>query len=164
MFDLFGEFDSMEELNQSAEGLREEGDLVNLQKLAEENGIPAEIAQMYGEGDLDLLCEDAATAALGKLTVEAAGMKLEGILSDWRAYIEGQCLEDEAFARQVRKKGKSMEGCLAALLMWSFKHQMPVDRKILTAAKVTAAKVTLGIPGMGQARQIIREYYMGGTR
>ena len=39
MFDNFGEFDSWEELNRTAEGLKNEGDLDNLKVLAAENGI-----------------------------------------------------------------------------------------------------------------------------
>ena len=39
MFDIFGEFDTFEELNMAAEGLKNEGDTDSLYKLAEENGI-----------------------------------------------------------------------------------------------------------------------------
>lgn len=40
MFDVFGNFDSVEELNACAKGLLEEQDLEHLKVLAEENGIP----------------------------------------------------------------------------------------------------------------------------
>ena len=39
MFEIFGEFDTFLELNQAAEGLKEEGDMASLRKLASENGI-----------------------------------------------------------------------------------------------------------------------------
>ena len=39
MFDKFGEFDSAEELNKAAEGLRNEGDRESLIELAKENGL-----------------------------------------------------------------------------------------------------------------------------
>ena len=39
MFERFGEFDSAEELNLTAEGLKTEGDMESLLVLAEENGI-----------------------------------------------------------------------------------------------------------------------------
>lgn len=42
MFDKFGEFDSAEELNKAAEGLKEEGDKESLIELAKENGIDPE--------------------------------------------------------------------------------------------------------------------------
>ena len=49
-------------------------------------------------------------------------------------------------AAAVRKKGKSLDGCIAALLKWSFGNQHPVDKEILKAAGVTAGRCTLGIP------------------
>lgn len=62
----FGEFKDYMELNQAAEGLFQEGDLDNLKKLAEENGIPEELVNTY---DGTMLC-DAQTAAVGALEVE----------------------------------------------------------------------------------------------
>ena len=41
------------------------------------------------------------------------------------------------------------------------RHQIPVDGDIQTAAKVNAGKVTLGIPGIGTAKKIITDYYLG---
>ena len=63
-------------------------------------------------------------------------------------------------AKAVRRKGKSLKGCIAALLKWSFKNQNDVDEEVLKAAGVKAGKCTLGIPGMGTARKIITEYYI----
>ena len=37
-----------------------------------------------------------------------------------------------------------------------------IDEEIKKAAGVSAGKVTLGIPGMARAKQIIRDYYIGG--
>lgn len=76
-------------------------------------------------------------------------------------HLRGQCMENELLAFNVRKKGKSLKGCIAALLMWSFKNQQTVDKDIIKAAGVSAGKVTLGIPGMARAKQIITDYYMG---
>lgn len=47
MFERFGEFDSAEELNLTAEGLKTEGDMESLLILAEENGIDKEDAEDY---------------------------------------------------------------------------------------------------------------------
>lgn len=47
MFDVFGNFDSVEELNACAKGLLEEQDLEHLKVLAEENGIPDGIREVY---------------------------------------------------------------------------------------------------------------------
>ena len=45
MFDKFGEFDSVEELNKAAAGLKTEGDEESLIALAEENGLTREDAE-----------------------------------------------------------------------------------------------------------------------
>lgn len=160
MFDKFGEFDSYSEINELAENLFNEGDIESLKEMAKENGIQEDFVDMYLQGDIPLLC-DQLTAALGKIDVEAAELKPKEIMEDWVEYLRGQCMENEVLAHQVRKKGKSLKGCIAELLSWSFKNQIPVDNEIKKAAGVTAGRVTLGIPGMARAKQIITGYYMG---
>ena len=160
MFDKFGEMDTFGEINELAENLFNEGDTASIKTMAKENGIDKEYVEMYLSGDIPVLC-DAMTAALGKIDVEVADLKPKEIMEDWVEYLCGQCMENELLAFNVRKKGKSLKGCIAALLMWSFKNQQPIDRGIIKAAGVSAGKVTLGIPGMARAKQIITEYYMG---
>lgn len=162
MFGKFGEMGSADEINELAENLLTEGDTVSIKTLAEENGIPVEYAEMYISGDIPVMC-DAQTAAAGKIDIEAAELKPQDIMADWVEYIKAVCIEDEDMARKVRAKGKSLKGCIGALLKWSFGHQQPVDKDILKEAKVSASKVTLGIPGQATARKLIREYY-GGRR
>lgn len=161
MFDKFGEMDSYQEINELAENLFNEGDLDSLKALAEENGIPQEYADLYKEGEIPYLC-DPSTAAIGKLDVECRDLKPKEIMADWVEYIKGQCLESDKTALQVRKQGKTLKGCIAALLSWSFKNQMQINKDIVKAAGVSAGRVTLGIPGMAQAKKIIRKYYGGG--
>lgn len=158
MFEKFGEFDSAEELNMCAEGLRNEGDKESLFALAEENGIDREDAEDFMTGDLDKLATPL-MAALGKIEVECKELKPKQIMVDWIDYIKIQCSESEEMAEAVRKKGKSIKGCIAELLKWSFANQVDIDNDILKAAGVNASRVTLGIPGMGEAKKIIREYY-----
>ena len=129
-------------------------------RIAKENGIDKEYVEMYLSGDIPVLC-DAMTAALGKIDIEVADLKPKEIMEDWVEYLRGQCMENELLAFNVRKKGKSLKGCIAALLMWSFKNQQPIDKGIIKAAGISAGKVTLGIPGMAKAKQIITDYYMG---
>lgn len=162
MFDKFGELNSCEEINELAENLFNEGDIDSLKVMAKENGIQEDFVEMYLQGDILVLC-DALTAALGKIDIEAAELKPKEIMEDWVEYLRGQCVEDNTLARQVRKKGKSLKGCIAALLSWSFKNQQTINEDIIKKAGVTAKKVTLGIPGMGRAKQIIKDYYMGGA-
>ena len=163
MFDKFGEMDTFGEINELADNLFNEGDTESIKTMAKENGIDKEYVDMYLAGDIPVLC-DAMTAALGKIDVEVAELKPKEIMEDWVEYLRGQCMENELLAFNVRKKGKSLKGCIAALLMWSFKNQQPIDNGIIKAAGVSAGRVTLGIPGMARAKQIITEYYTGGTK
>lgn len=160
MFDKFGEFDSYEEINMAAEGFYNEGDMKSLREMAKENGIPEEYVQMYEEGETMELC-DPLTAALGKIEIESAELKPVEIMVDWVEYIKGQCLENDDMALAVRKKDKTLKSCIGTLLKWSFGHQQPISKDIIRAAGVTAGKVTLGIPGMGRAKHLIRDYYLG---
>lgn len=160
MFDKFGEFDSVEELNNAAAGQLAEGDMEALFELAAENGIDKEDVQDYADGCVDVLANPL-MAAYGKLDIEAAELKPYEIMKDWIQYIKVRCTEDPHMAAAVRRKGKSLKGCIGELLKWSFKNQHPVDQEILKAAGVTAGRCTLGIPGMGRAKMIITEYYLG---
>lgn len=161
LYDKFGEFDSADEINASAEGLFNEGDYENIKVLAKENGIDAAYVDMYIAGDIPVLC-DVASAALGKLDVEAAQLKPVEIMEDWLDYIRVCCTEDDQMAQAVRRKGKSLKGCIASLLAWSFKARYKVDADIVNAANIGGnARVEMGIPGMGTAKRLIKEYYLG---
>ena len=159
MFEKFGEFDSAEELNRAAAGLKEEGDSQALIDLALENGLEKGDAEDYEDG----YCEELATqimAAFGKIKIECEELKPQEIMQDWIEYIKAECTDSVEMRKAVRKKGKSIKGCIAELLKWSFGHQIPIDQEILKAAGVNASCVTLGIPGMGKAKELIRSYYL----
>lgn len=159
MFDKFGEM-TAEEINILAENLFNEGDIESIRDLTKENGIPGEFAELYLEGEIPELC-DPLTAALGKIDLEVKELKPKEIMEDWVEYLRGQCMEEESMALAVRTKGKSLKGCIAELLKWSFDHQQKIDKDIVKAAGVNARRVTLGIPGMGTAKRIIKNYYLG---
>lgn len=160
MFERFGELESAKKINELAVNLFNEGDVESLRVMATENGIPEVFVDLFCAGEIPELC-DPMTAALGKIEVESAEMRPKEIMEDWVEYLKSQCMENELMAYSVRKKGKSLKGCIAALLKWSFGNQIPVEKEILKAAGATAGRVTLGIPGMGTAKRIIREYYLG---
>ena len=162
MFDKFGEMDSYKEINELAENLFNEEDMDSIRELAKENGIPEDFADLYLEGDIPNLC-DALTAAVGKLEVEAADLKLTGLMQDWVEYIKGLCMEEPMMAHQVRKKGKSLTGCMAVLLKYSFANRITIDKKIVKEAGINASRVDFGIPGTAEAKKMIREYYLGGS-
>lgn len=159
MWEKFGEFDTFSEINELAENLFNEGDLESIRVLAQENGIPADLADLYIEGELPCLC-DALLAAVGKIDVEAENLKIQGLMLDWMDYIKAQCMENQVLCYKVRNKGKSLAGCIADLLKEGFSNQWTVPKEILSEAKVSAGKVTFGVPHMARAKQIITEYYM----
>lgn len=160
MYEKFGELDSCEEINGLAGNLFNEGDYDSIMDLAEENGVPGDYVDMYLAGDIPFLCGET-EAALWKIDVEVKDYRPWGLMEDWVEYIKGQCMGDKAMAVQVRKRGKSLRGCIAALLSWSFKHQKEIDKDMRKAAGVENRRVTLGEPCMAQAKEIIREYYKG---
>lgn len=159
MFDRFGEFDSVEEMNRAAAAQLAEGDTEAILILAAENGIDKEDAEDYIDGVVPELVNPL-MAAYGKLAVEAKELNPYEIMEDWLTYIKKCCMEDTEMAKAVRRKGKSLKNCIAELLKWSMKNQKDVDKDILKACGITY-KVTLGIPGMGRAKKIITEYYLG---
>lgn len=163
MFDKFGEMGSAGEINDLAANLLKEADTDSIRILAKENGLEADIADMYITGEITELCDDT-MAAVGKIEVESAELKPPEIMQDWIEYVKGQCMESEEMAKAVRSKGKTIKGMIGQLLKWGFSHQYNIDKDIMAAAGVNANKCTLGIPGMGTAKKIIRDYYTGGAK
>lgn len=169
MFDKFGEFDSCEELNRAAAAQLAEGDEDAILGLAEENGLDQEDAQDFIDGMLPDLC-NAKLAALGKLKVETNELQPAEIMADWCDYIRQQVVEDPAVAAAVRRKGKSLKGCIAVLLAWSFRNAKEVEKGIVKEAAKTCKEIDsvghgrawLGIPGMATAKKLITDYYLGG--
>ncbi len=163
MFDKFGEMGSFEEINELAANLMKEADTNSIRVLAEENGLDPELAEEYITGGTRELC-DPMSAAIGKLDVEEKELKPKEIMEDWTEYVKARCFESEDMAKAVRSKGKTLKGMIGELLKWSFKHQIEIEKDILKAAGVNAGKCTMGIPGMGTAKKLITEYYLGGAK
>lgn len=115
MFDLFGEFDSVEELNLAAEGLLKEGDTDSLLRLAEENGLDPEDVEDYIHGDSGQLAT-LSMAACGRITMDEKEninniknpmeqMAMRTILT----VLRGMISEDTVAAGVMRKSKRSME-------------------------------------------------------
>lgn len=160
MHKSFGEFDSCEEINRAAAAQLEEGDTDAILAIAKENGIDEEDAQDYIDGIVPELCTPI-MAALGKLKIEENELDPYGIMKDWITYIRIRCAEDESVAAGVMKKEHSLKGCIAALLVWSWKNAREVDADIRKLDGVSG-RCSLGIPDMGTARKLITDYYAGG--
>ena len=159
MFEKFGEFDSAEELNKTAAGLKAEGDMESLVLLAVENGLDKEDAEDYMDGCMEELANPL-MAAQGKLNVEEKELQPYGIMIDWLSYIRATCMEHEEMQIAVRKKGKSLRDCTAKLLAYSLKNAKPVDKDILERANVKRG-CKFYVPDMGEAKEIIKKYYLG---
>lgn len=180
LYAKFGEFDSAAEINRKAEELFGAGNIDGLRELACENGIPDDFTEMYIGMEIETLCDDQ-TAAMGKIDMEVDEMEPVEIVSDWADYIRAQCMEDDFFCRQVRRRGKSLEGCIAQIAIWSLINAKPLPAAVIKAMEQAAKEhkkeleaagiqpqwikyTKTGAPGSARTRQLIREYYMGGGR
>lgn len=111
MYEVFGNFDSAEELNARAAELMEAGDTDNIRTLAKENGIPEYFAERFLSGESKEFT-DWMNAAVGKLDVEADGHEDKYVpVHPVADYLKSLCTE-EPFARRVRRRTKNMEGCM----------------------------------------------------
>lgn len=165
MFDKFGEFDSVEELNREALAQREKGDEEELKVLAKENGIDEEEVQDFFDGCMDELASPL-VAAVGKLDVECVDLKITGVLKDWVEELKIRCMEDNQFARAVRKKGKDLAGFIALTAETGYKNRAVVDKKIV--AKCSSIKniignheFSIGIPDVTTRKELAKSYYIG---
>ena len=166
MFEKFGEFDSVEELNRAAAAQNREGDEGALVALAIENGLDKEDAEDYMDG----VTQELATpvmAAVGKLRIEAEELGLAGILVDWKDAVVEMAMDSEEIQRAVRRKGKCLRDCMATMLKFAFEHKVQVSEKVVKATKVInngreeqmRSPLYLGIPNKAEAKQLIRKYY-----
>lgn len=162
MFEKFGEFDSCEEINRAAAAQLKEGDTDAVYAIAKENGIDLEDAEDYIDGLVPELASPL-MAAYGKLAVEEADLQPYEIMADWIGYIRQRCAEDPELAAAVRRKGKSLKGCIAEIMKWSFENAKPVPEDIKRACGISF-RVTLGIPGMATAKDLITKYYKEGKK
>ena len=173
MYDEFGKMDLFG-INRKAEELANAGRNDDVFRLAKENGLPGDLASMYIEGETDFLCEDITDAALGRIDIEADDIGAEEIMGDWADYIRSLVLDNEDIARAVMDRERSFIGCVGKLAVYSIMHAEPAPPEIIKAMKdaVTDAQLKklhmekrhieytkIGMPGMGTAKRLIREYY-----
>ena len=113
MYEIFGIFDSAEEINACAAGLLAEGDVDNLRVLAKENGIPEAMVEGYIEdGGIGGLV-DPINAAVGKLEVELTDHGTTGLpASELVGYLSMKAYEKEDLAAGIRKKNKTLKECM----------------------------------------------------
>lgn len=167
MFDKFGEFDSVEELNRAAAAQLAEGDEEAIFAIAKENGIDKEDAEDYIDGVVDTLVTSR-TAAVGKIMVESEELELQGIVVEWRDIIIEECMNNEELCAAVRKKGKALKDCMAQFIRYAFENKVQISNKIVDVTKVThngkevpmQKPLYLGVPRRADVKRIMIEYYM----
>ena len=173
MYDEFGKMD-LDGINTRAEELANAGDNDAVYRLAKENGLPEDLASMYIEGETDYLCEDVTDAALGRIDIEADDIGAEEIMGDWADYIRSLIMDRESVALAVMDPKKSFVDCVGKLTVYSMMHAEPAPPEIIKEMKAAVTDVQLkklnmqknhldytkiGMPGMGTAKRLIREYY-----
>lgn len=125
MYEKFGEFDSAEELNEAAAGLKAEGDMESLKELAKENGIDEYDTEDYINGDTDALAT-VITAAVGKLEKELESMKEDqekAMCAFYANFVRTIIAENEEVARGIMKKGVRLKGIYDAIYEYAKKHK-----------------------------------------
>lgn len=148
MFEKFGEFDSVEELNLAAAGFVKEGDFESVYALAEENGLQKEDVEDY----LDAVTEELATlpmAAQGRLDIEEKESKnpMEKMaIAVILLMLRGMC-EDPEIQAAVLRKGKRVKEIFEGMKKGAEKH------------KNGNSGISCGTDR--QLRGIIKAYYLG---
>ncbi len=171
MYEVFGEFDSAEEINEAVAKKLAEGDTESIIKIAIENGIDKEDAEDYIDGVVDVLVTPL-MAAVGKIKIECEHLKVEGILIDWRSSLEECCIESEELCKAVRKKDKSVAEYMSKLLKYAFENKVKVSDEIISQTKIKhngkeenmRGPVYMGVPNRVEVKKLMRKYYLGTTK
>jgi len=115
LYEVFGKFSSVEEINMTATGLLEEGDIENLKVLAKENGLE-DMVDLYTASAVEALT-DSFMAAIGRLNVEATTEEIETASKEIPAlpiieYLQSKCDEPKV-AQAIMRADKELIGCIA---------------------------------------------------
>ena len=105
------------------------------------------------------------SAALGKIKVEVDAYSVQNVLLDWVQELEAECTDSEELSRAVRKKGKGLDGYIAALADYGFRHKAVVNKEIVNKCSKELKKMAgnhefyIGVPDKAARRRIMHEYY-----
>ncbi len=150
MFDKFGEFDSVAELNEAAAGQLAQGDIEALKELAAENGIDEEDVLDYINGET-LELASVSMAAYGRLAVEEQNAKTN----------KGE----EMIARVLFQAARSL--CLRPVFCEAVMHKGKRLMDVYKVMREVAGKHKSGNVGVAcgtdkELNNIIMAYYMQG--
>ena len=168
MFDKFGEFDSVEELNRAAAAQKAEGDMESLKLLAAENGISEYDVDDYINGAVDELA-NAWMAAIGKLKIEATALDLKGLLMDMAQEIMDMTTSVPELAKAIRKKDKKLAEYLALVVDTGWEQRVMVHKDIVKRTKtvkgvIGSHELEIGQPDRKTRKALIKRYYLGGDQ
>ena len=164
MFEKYGEFDSVKELNSVAAGLKSTNNEDALVELALENGLTRDDAEDYMD-DVTPELASSLQAAVGKLRMESKELKLSGVLMDWVNELIDMCVDSNAFQQAVRKKGKDLAGYIAITAETGYQNRCVVDKRIVEKATtikkiVGSHEFAIGIPDKKTRRELAQKFYM----
>lgn len=175
MYETYGKFRTLAEINAKAEELFNTGDLDGIRTLARENGIVEDYAELYIEGETPEFT-DIQMFAEGRIRAEADGLGVEELLEDWAEYVIFLIQEEKSFAWKVIEGEKTLVGCIGELAAYGIMHAEAAPKEVCDAINRAATDeqlrklhmerrhiqyTKLGMPGMGTAKRLIRKYYGG---
>lgn len=169
MSDRFGKYNTAGDINAAARELLTLGDEEGIIELAREKGLDPEDAQDYIESQGEIPLTNELLAAYGKLNVEEKELNLKGIVSDWKKFIEEECLENKKIQNAIVREDKNLAEVMAKLIAFSFENKVQISDKIVDITMVNhngkmekmRKPLYLGIPNRAEVKKIAREYYLG---
>lgn len=175
MYERYGKMESLAAINAKAEELFNAGDVDGLRTLAAENSIPEDYADLYLEGETPEFV-DIQMFAEGRIRTEAEDLGVEELLEDWAEYVIVLIEDSPEFAEKVIKNGRTLIGCIGELCAYGIMHAEQAPAEVCQAINRTVTEEQLkklhmerrhiqytkiGMPGMGTAKRIIRQYFGG---
>ena len=151
------DFDSYEEINNAAADALAKEDKDRIMEIAKDNGLDPEDAEDFCLGEIEELTTPL-LAAIGKIEIESKEIEIFGIFADWKGVILDLAQKDELFALNVRKKGKTLVDCFAAVLKQESKNRKTIDKKICKAAGLPE-NIPMSTLTKIEQINIIKEYY-----
>ena len=151
------DFDSYEEINNAAADALAREDKDTIVRIARDNGLNPEDAESFWLGEIEELTTPL-LAAIGKIEIESKEIEIFGIFTDWKGVILDLAQKDEKFAINVRKKGKNLVDCFAAVLKQESKNRKTIDKRICKAAGLPEGIPMSTLTKIEQIN-IIKEYY-----
>ena len=156
MFDTYGKMTSLEQLNEKAALLKQEGDLEGLKTLVKENGLCMVDVEWYMEGRKPQLA-DWNDAVMGRIRVELDGIDLKGsiMIFGMVGMLRHVVRYDRELQKAVMRADKSAMDCLCRLM------------EALVQAPDKLPDMTpwgkLAIPDLSKksVKEIVEEYYLG---